>query len=210
MKDTWGNYLCRVSGERYEKIHLRLLPPQSNKRILNLTFYYPQKRLKIVIRLLNPRYDSGTKFVETVKPIVVGDGNENALTYERESLTGKLNKLAVVFIYLSEFLFKLCFCFFLQLFNLIAEGSSKIRITFDEDNDVIECCSTEANLKPKMKITPCSSTNDCQMARKYLEKSCDLHKNENCDNFVDNTSKGCVGYPLATGSVSEGKKILRI
>jgi len=69
---------------------------------------------------------------------------------------------------------------------------------------MIECCSAEKNFKPKMKITPCSSTNDCQMARKYLEKSCDLHKNENCDNFVDNTSRGCVGYPLATGSVSEG------
>jgi len=69
---------------------------------------------------------------------------------------------------------------------------------------MIECCSTESNRRPKMKITPCSSTNDCQMARNYLEKSCDLHKNANCDNFVDSTSRGCVGYPLASGSVSEG------
>lgn len=55
-----------------------------------------------------------------------------------------------------------------------------------------------------MKITPCKNTNDCSIAKKYLEKSCDLLKNENCDNFVDNTSRNCVGYPLATGSVSEG------
>lgn len=87
---------------------------------------------------------------------------------------------------------------------IFTEGSSKIRISFDRENDVIECCSTEGNLRPKMKITPCSSTNDCQMAKKYLEKSCDLLKNENCDNFVDHTSRLCVGYPLATGSVSEG------
>ncbi|CAL8126716.1 unnamed protein product [Orchesella dallaii] len=135
LNETWGNYLCRVSGERYEKIHLRLMPPE-----------------------------------QTVRPIVSGDAEENSLTYERESVT----------------------------------GSSKLRITFDQENDMIECCGTEPKLRPKMKITPCSSANDCQMAKKYLEKSCDLLKNTNCDNFVDQISSECVGYPLATGSVSEG------
>ncbi|ODN01032.1 Platelet-derived growth factor receptor alpha [Orchesella cincta] len=167
LNETWGNYLCRVSGERYEKIHLRLMPPERNDPLMKIRVTYPELRLRIVISVLKYNWK---KLVETVRPIVRGDAEENSLTYERESVT----------------------------------GSSKLRITFDQENDMIECCATEPQLRPKMKITPCSSTNDCQMAKKYLEKSCDLLKNTNCDNFVDQISGGCVGYPLATGSVSEG------
>lgn len=89
LNDTWGNYLCRVSGDRYEKLHLRLMPPQRNKRkrIITIRLSYPDLKLKFRIHV--PKSDS-PKFVETVRPMHVGDAQENLLTYERESLTGEL------------------------------------------------------------------------------------------------------------------------
>lgn len=87
MNDTWGNYLCRASGERYEKIHLRLMPPQRNNRLVKIRLLYPNITVRVTIRV--PKNDDIPKIVETVKPIVTGDGEENLLTYERESLTGR-------------------------------------------------------------------------------------------------------------------------
>lgn len=87
VNETWGNYLCRVSGDRYEKIHLRLMPPQRNDRIIKIRFLYPDLRLKIKLRVLK---SDSTKFVETVRPVKTADAEENLLTYERESLTGNV------------------------------------------------------------------------------------------------------------------------